>query len=55
MLVGGIVSFAFSTLKRSIPLQYGIWGTEFGSTVIAVNTVLRVFSIAIAVVVLLGP
>lgn len=49
MLVGGIVSFAFSTFKRSIPFQYGIWGAEFGSKVIAVNTALKLVWIAVAV------
>jgi len=55
MLVGGIVSFAVSTFKRSIPFQYGIWGAEFGSKVILVNTALKVVFIAIAVAVLLVP
>jgi hypothetical protein len=49
MLLGGIVSFAVSTFKRSIPFQYGIWGPSFGSKVIAVNTVLKVAFIAVAV------
>ncbi|MFC4360508.1 nucleoside recognition protein [Halobium salinum] len=49
MLVGGIVSFAFSTFKRSIPFQYGIWGAEFGSKVVAVNTALKVVWIGVAV------
>jgi len=53
MLVGGIVSFAVSTFKRSIPFQYGIWGASFGSKVVAVNTALKVVFIAIAVAVLL--
>nr|WP_328764381.1 nucleoside recognition protein [Halomicroarcula salinisoli] len=53
MLVGGIVSFAVSTFKRSIPFQYGIWGREFGSKVIAVNTGLKIGWIALALVVLL--
>jgi hypothetical protein len=53
MLVGGIVSFAFSTFKRSIPFQYGIWGAEFGSKVVAVNTALKVVWIGLAVVTLL--
>jgi hypothetical protein len=55
MLVGGIVSFAVSTFKRSIPFQYGIWGAEFGSKVILVNTVLKVGFIAVALAVLLVP
>jgi len=55
MLVGGIVSFAVSTFKRSIPFQYGIWGAEFGSKVIAVNTALKVVFIALALVLLLVP
>jgi hypothetical protein len=55
MLVGGIVSFAVSTFKRSIPFQYGIWGAEFGTKVIVVNTVLKVVFIAIAVALLLVP
>ena len=53
MLVGGIVSFAVSTFKRSIPFQYGIWGAEFGSKVIAVNTAAKVVWIALAVVLVL--
>jgi hypothetical protein len=56
MLIGGIVSFAVSTFKRSIPFQYGIWGAEFGSKVVAVNTALKVAFIAVAVGLLLyGP
>ncbi|KOX94724.1 nucleoside recognition protein [Haloarcula rubripromontorii] len=53
MLVGGIISFAVSTFKRSIPFQYGIWGREFGSKVIVVNTGLKIVWIALALVVLL--
>ncbi|KTG29366.1 hypothetical protein [Haloferax profundi] len=54
MLIGGIISFAVSTFKRSIPFQYGIWGPEFGSKVIAVNTSLKVVFIAIAVALLVA-
>ncbi|PSQ04487.1 nucleoside recognition protein [Halobacteriales archaeon QS_6_71_20] len=53
MLVGGIVSFAFSTFKRSIPFQYGIWGPSFGSKVIAVNTTLKIAFIGAALAVFL--
>jgi hypothetical protein len=53
MLLGGIVSFAVSTFKRSIPFQYGIWGAAFGSKVIAVNTALKVVWIGLAVAVVL--
>jgi hypothetical protein len=53
MLIGGIVSFAVSTFKRSIPFQYGIWGPRFGSKVVAVNTALKVVWIGLAVAVLL--
>jgi len=55
MLVGGIVSFAVSTFKRSIPFQYGIWGRDFGSKVIAVNTGLKIGWIALALGILLVP
>ncbi|WP_144904860.1 nucleoside recognition protein [Halobellus captivus] len=55
MLLGGIISFAVSTFKRSIPFQYGIWGPAFGSKVIAVNTALKVVFIAAALAVLLVP
>jgi len=55
MLVGGIVSFAVSTFKRSIPFQYGIWGAEFGSKVILVNTALKIVFISIALALLLVP
>ncbi|WP_336035682.1 hypothetical protein [Halobacterium yunchengense] len=54
MLVGGIVSFAVSTFKRSIPFQYGIWGARFGSKVIAVNVAAKVAFIGAAVVLLLA-
>ncbi|KAB1187023.1 MULTISPECIES: nucleoside recognition protein [Haloferax] len=54
MLIGGIISFAVSTFKRSIPFQYGIWGPEFGSKVIAVNTGLKIVFIAIAVALLVA-
>jgi len=54
LLLGGIVSFAVSTFKRSIPFQYGIWGAEFGTKVIVVNTVLKIVFISIAVVTLLA-
>ena len=54
MLVGGIVSFTVSTFKRSVPFQYGIWGAEFGTKVILVNTVSKVGWIAVALVVLLA-
>ncbi|MBV0900260.1 nucleoside recognition protein [Haloarcula salina] len=53
MLVGGIISFAVSTFKRSIPFQFGIWGREFGAKVVAVNTALKIVWIAAALVVLL--
>jgi hypothetical protein len=49
MLLGGIISFAVSTFKRSIPFQYGIWGPSFGSKVIALNTALKVVFISVAV------
>ena len=55
MLLGGIISFAVSTFKRSIPFQYGIWGPRFGSKVIVVNTALKIVFIAVAMVVLLVP
>jgi len=54
MLIGGIVSFTVSTFKRSIPFQYGIWGAEFGTKVIVVNTSLKVLWIAIALIGLLA-
>ncbi|WP_233255125.1 nucleoside recognition protein [Halopenitus persicus] len=49
MLLGGIVSFAVSTFKRSIPFQFGIWGPEFGAKVIAVNTAMKLVFITVAV------
>ena len=55
MLLGGIVSFAVSTFKRSIPFQYGVWGPRFGSKVIVVNTVLKIVFITVALAVLLAP
>ncbi|SNZ16203.1 hypothetical protein SAMN06269185_2723 [Natronoarchaeum philippinense] len=52
MLIGGVVSFAFSTFKRSIPFQYGIWGPEFGTKVILVNTALKIVFISVTVALL---
>ena len=54
LLLGGIISFAVSTFKRSIPFQYGIWGPEFGTKVIVVNTALKIVFISLTVVVLLA-
>ncbi|PSP39806.1 nucleoside recognition protein [Halobacteriales archaeon QH_10_70_21] len=54
MLLGGIVSFTVSTFKRSIPFQFGIWGAEFGTKVVLVNTALKVVWIAAALVALLA-
>ena len=54
LLLGGIVSFAVSTFKRSIPFQYGVWGASFGTKVIVVNTVLKIVFISLAVVTLLA-
>jgi hypothetical protein len=54
MLLGGIVSFAVSTFKRSIPFQYGVWGPRFGSKVVAVNTALKVVFIGVALGLLLA-
>jgi hypothetical protein len=53
LLLGSIISFAVSTFKRSIPFQYGIWGPEFGTKVIAVNTALKIVFISLTVVLLL--
>ncbi|MFQ3320330.1 MAG: hypothetical protein ACI8UR_001671 [Natronomonas sp.] len=54
MLLGGIVSFTVSTFKRSIPFQFGIWGAEFGTKVVIVNTTLKIVWIAVALVLLLA-
>jgi hypothetical protein len=54
LLLGGIISFAVSTFKRSIPFQYGIWGPEFGTKVIVVNTALKIVFISLTVVALLA-
>ena len=55
LLIGGILSFAVSTFRRSIPFQYGIWGAEFGTKVIAVNTGLKLIFISVTVALLLAP
>ena len=54
LLIGGIVSFTVSTFKRSIPFQVGVWGPEFGMKIVAVNTVLKIIFISIAVAALLS-
>ncbi|MFC6771651.1 nucleoside recognition protein, partial [Halorubrum pallidum] len=55
LLIGGILSFAVSTFRRSIPFQYGIWGAEFGTKVIVVNTALKLLFISLTVALLLAP
>ena len=55
LLIGGILSFAVSTFRRSIPFQYGIWGAEFGTKVIVVNTALKIVFISMTVALLLAP
>ena len=54
LLLGGLFSLTVSTAKRSIPFQYGIWGAEFGTKVIVVNTGLRAAFILVAILVLLA-
>ncbi|MFC6717724.1 nucleoside recognition protein [Natrialbaceae archaeon GCM10025810] len=49
LLVGGLVSLTIGTVKRSIPFQYGIWGREFGTKVIAANVGLKAVFILVAV------
>jgi len=53
MLLGGIISFAVSTFKRSIPFQFGIWGPEFGLKVVVLNTAMKLAFITVAVALLL--
>jgi len=55
LLIGGILSFAVSTFRRSIPFQYGIWGATFGTKVIIVNTGLKLVFISATVALLLAP
>ncbi|WP_265111870.1 nucleoside recognition protein [Halosolutus halophilus] len=50
LLVGSLVSLTIGTVKRSIPFQYGIWGAEFGTKVIAVNVGLKAVFIAVSIV-----
>ena len=53
LLFGSALSFTVSTFKRSIPFQYGIWGAEFGTKVIILNTTLKLLFIALSIAVLL--
>ncbi|RQH00707.1 nucleoside recognition protein [Natrarchaeobius oligotrophus] len=49
LLIGSLISLTVGTVKRSIPFQYGIWGAEFGTKVILVNTGLKAVFIAVAI------
>lgn len=49
LLVGSLVSLTIGTVKRSIPFQYGIWGTSFGTKVIVVNVCLKAAFILVAI------
>ncbi|MFW5974422.1 MAG: nucleoside recognition protein [Natrialbaceae archaeon] len=51
LLLGSLVSLTIGTVKRSIPFQYGIWGREFGTKVIAVNVGLKAVFLVAAMVV----
>ncbi|ELY45732.1 hypothetical protein [Natronorubrum tibetense] len=53
LLVGSLFSLTIGTVKRSIPFQYGIWGSEFGTKVIVVNTGLKAIFIVVAILVFL--
>ncbi|MFP8953212.1 nucleoside recognition protein [Natrialbaceae archaeon A-arb3/5] len=53
LLIGSLLSLTVGTIKRSIPFQYGIWGAEFGTKVIVVNTGLKAVFIAVAIFVFL--
>ncbi|QFU84219.1 nucleoside recognition protein [Natronorubrum aibiense] len=53
LLVGSLFSLTIGTVKRSIPFQYGIWGTEFGTKVIVLNTGLKAVFIVVSILVFL--
>ncbi|SIR81975.1 hypothetical protein SAMN05421752_103127 [Natronorubrum thiooxidans] len=53
LLVGSLFSLTVGTVKRSIPFQYGIWGSAFGTKVIIVNTGLKAVFIIAAILVFL--
>ena len=54
LLVGSLFSLTVGTVKRSIPFQYGIWGSAFGTKVIVVNTGLKAIFIIAAILVFLA-
>lgn len=49
LLAGSLISLPIETVKRSIPFQFGIWGTAFGTKVVAVNVCLKAAFILVAI------
>ena len=49
LLLASLFSLTVGTVKRSIPFQYGIWGAEFGTKVVLVNTGLKALFIVVAI------
>lgn len=54
LLLGSLFSLTVTVAKRSIPFQFGIWGAEFGTKVVVVNTGLRALLTVVAIVVVLA-
>ena len=54
LLLASLFSLTVGTVKRSIPFQYGIWGAEFGTKVVLVNTGLKAIFIVVAIGVFLS-
>jgi len=53
LLLGSLLSVTVHTFKSSIPFQFSVWGSEFGTKVVALNLVLKLFYLSIFVSLLL--
>lgn len=53
LLLGSLLSITVHTFKSSIPFQFAVWGSRFGTRVVLLNLVLKLFFLSIFVSALL--
>lgn len=49
LLVGSLLSLTVNTFKSSMPFQFAIWGSNFGTRVVLVNLILKLFFLSLFV------
>ncbi len=49
LLAGSLLSLTVNTFKSSIPFQFAIWGSGFGTRVVLLNLALKLFFLSLFV------